>query len=56
MVTDPDTVRHDQRLSADLATINGVDISDREKTIELGRKMVEFRARHTADAIRAALD
>jgi creatinine amidohydrolase/Fe(II)-dependent formamide hydrolase-like protein len=56
MVTNPDTVRHDQRLSADLATINGVDISDREKTIELGRKMVEFRARHTADAIRAALD
>jgi hypothetical protein len=39
-------------VDAGLASINGVDISDLEETIELGRKMIDFRAGYTAEAIR----
>jgi creatinine amidohydrolase/Fe(II)-dependent formamide hydrolase-like protein len=52
MVTDPESVRYEQRVDAGLASINGVDISDLEETIELGRKMIDFRAGYTAEAIR----
>ena len=52
MVTSPESVRYEQRVEAGLASINGIDISDLEETVELGRKMVEFRAAHTAEAIR----
>lgn len=55
MVTDPESVRYRQRMDADLASINGVDISSLEETIELGKKMVEFRAAHAAEAIRASI-
>lgn len=55
MVTDPSSVRYEERLDADLASINGVDISDLEATVELGRKMAAFRAAHTADAIRKSI-
>jgi creatinine amidohydrolase/Fe(II)-dependent formamide hydrolase-like protein len=55
MVTDPSSVRYEERVDAGLASINGVDISDLDETVELGRKMVEFRAKHTADAIRKAI-
>ena len=52
MVTSPESVRYEERVETGLASINGVDISDLGKTVELGRKMVEYRAEHTADAIR----
>jgi creatinine amidohydrolase/Fe(II)-dependent formamide hydrolase-like protein len=55
MVTDPSSVRYRERVEAGLASINEVDISDLEKTIKLGRKMVEFRAEHTAMAIQKAV-
>ena len=55
MVTDPKQVRHRQRIDAGLASINGVDITSIDETIELGRKMLEFRAEFTADAIRKAI-
>ncbi len=55
MVTDPEQVRHRQRIDAGLASINGVDITPIEETIELGRKMLEFRTEFTADAIRKAI-
>lgn len=55
MVTDPETVRYEQRVEAGLASINGVDISDLEKAVELGRKMVNYRARTTAEVIRNAI-
>ena len=35
--------------------INGVDISDRAKATELAKKIVEFRAQHTVDAIKKAI-
>ncbi len=55
MVTDPSSVRYHERVEAGLASINGVDIAPMEETIELGKKMLEFRAKYTADAIRRAL-
>lgn len=55
MVTDPASVRHEQRVAKGLATINGVDIASLEETIELGWKMVDFRAGFAADAIREAI-
>jgi creatinine amidohydrolase/Fe(II)-dependent formamide hydrolase-like protein len=56
MVTDPGSVRYRQRMEADLASINGFDISDLDRTVELGRKMIEYRARTTAAVIRAATE
>ncbi len=56
MVTDPSSVRYHERVEADLASINGVDIAPMEDTIELGRKMVKFRAQYTANAIRTSID
>ena len=55
MVTDPEQVRYQQRIDAGLASINGVEITPIDKTIELGRKMQEFRAEFTATAIRKAM-
>ena len=52
MVYDPETVRYRQRMEAGLASINGFDISDLDKTIELGQKMIDFRARNAAEVIR----
>lgn len=55
MVTDPEQVRYDQRVDAGLASINGVAITPLNETIDLGKKMIDFRARFTAEAIRAAI-
>ncbi len=55
MVTDPSSVRYHERVEADLASINGINIAPMEDTIELGKKMVEFRAEYTANAIRTAI-
>lgn len=56
MVTDPSSVRYHERVETDLASINGVTIAPMEDTIELGRKMVAFRAGYTAEAIRTAIN
>jgi creatinine amidohydrolase/Fe(II)-dependent formamide hydrolase-like protein len=54
MVADPDSVRWTQRVKAKKATIDGVSIADRAKALEIGRKIVEFRANATVAAIRKA--
>jgi creatinine amidohydrolase/Fe(II)-dependent formamide hydrolase-like protein len=55
MVTDPESVRWSARVKAGKATINGVSIADKDKALEIGRKIVEMRATNTADAIRKAI-
>jgi creatinine amidohydrolase/Fe(II)-dependent formamide hydrolase-like protein len=55
MVTDPASVRYTERVQADLASINGIDLTPLEKTVEIGKKMVYYRARYTADVIRTAI-
>jgi creatinine amidohydrolase len=55
MVTDPSTVRYDERLEAGLASINGIDLRPKAKIVDIGEKMVTYRARYTADAIRTKI-
>lgn len=55
MVTDPVQVRFDERVAAGLASINGVELTPLNKAVELGEKMIAFRAQLTADAIQKSL-
>ena len=53
--TDPERIRAQQRIDAGLFSINGVDLKPLKKTVANGRKLVEYRARITARAIRQAI-
>jgi creatinine amidohydrolase/Fe(II)-dependent formamide hydrolase-like protein len=50
-IDDPNSVRYDARVKAGKATINGVSVADRKKNTELAKKIVEFRATRTIEAI-----
>ena len=50
-IDDPNSVRYDARVKANKASINGVNIADRKKNTELAKKIVEFRATKTIEAI-----
>lgn len=55
MVTDPTTVRAYQRMAAGKMSINGVDITP-PRGLEIGRKVVDYRATIAAKAIRKATE
>jgi creatinine amidohydrolase len=55
MAVDPATVRMKQRIAAGKFRINGVDLAPAEKSIEWGRKIVDYRAGVTVDAIRRSM-
>jgi creatinine amidohydrolase/Fe(II)-dependent formamide hydrolase-like protein len=55
MAYDPKLISFDQRVKAGKATINGVPLEPKEKTIEMGKKIVEFRATVGAEAIKKAI-
>src|SRR4029077_20782611 len=55
MTVDPTTVRMKQRIAADKFRINGIELAPAEKTIEWGKKIVNYRADVTVKAIRRAL-
>jgi creatinine amidohydrolase/Fe(II)-dependent formamide hydrolase-like protein len=55
MLSDPRIVRYDERVKAGKATINGISIEPKERTIEMGRKIIEFRANAAVEAIKKAL-
>jgi creatinine amidohydrolase/Fe(II)-dependent formamide hydrolase-like protein len=50
-IDDPKSVRFDERVKAGKATINGVNVGDRAKNTELAKKIVDFRATKTIEAI-----
>ena len=54
MSVDPASVRTKQRIAAGKFRINGVDLAPAEKTIEWGKKIIDFRAEATVKVIRAA--
>jgi creatinine amidohydrolase/Fe(II)-dependent formamide hydrolase-like protein len=54
MVVDPATVRMKERVAAGKFRINGIELAPAAKTIEWGRKIVDYRADITARAIRRA--
>ncbi len=56
MVTDPSTVRYDERVAAGMATINGLSIAPKEETIEIGRQLSQWRVDQTENAINAAIE
>jgi hypothetical protein len=51
----PLAIRTEQRLKAGLYSINGYDMRPPSKTIENGKKLVEYRARITVDALQKAI-
>jgi creatinine amidohydrolase/Fe(II)-dependent formamide hydrolase-like protein len=55
LIADPNSVRWDQRVKTNQATIDGVSIADREKSLEIAKKIVEMRANVTGEAIRKAI-
>ena len=55
MLTDPKSVRWDERVKAGRATINGVSIANKNQALEWARKVVEARAERTAGLIRKAI-
>ena len=56
MNDDPQHVRLEQRIDAGKASINGISILPTEKTIEHGRRLIEFRTDVTVSAIREAME
>jgi len=55
MVADPKIIRFDERVAAGKATINGIALTPKDKTIEMGQKIVEFRANVAVEAIKKAI-
>lgn len=49
-----ESVRTQQRIDAGKFRINGIELAPAEQTAEWGRRIFEFRAQRTVDAIRAA--
>jgi creatinine amidohydrolase/Fe(II)-dependent formamide hydrolase-like protein len=54
-VTDPNSIRFDERVKAGKASINGVSLADRAKSTAWAREIVEFRANQTVIAIQKAI-
>lgn len=52
---DPKSIRIEQREKANRTTINGVSLLPMEKTLEMGKKIVELRTKLTVDAINKAM-
>ena len=55
LVDDPRQIRYDERVKAGLASINGVSLADKQKALELGKQIVDYRATTTVEAIRKAI-
>ncbi len=52
---DPALIRARERMAKGAFSINGVDLNPLDQTIANGRKLIEYRSRMTADAIRKAV-
>jgi creatinine amidohydrolase len=55
MTVDPSLIRMEERMAAGQFHINGVELAPPERTLELGRRLVEYRAEITARAIRRVI-
>jgi creatinine amidohydrolase len=55
MVTDPNTVRIKQRIAKNKASINGIPLAPVDQAVAWGKKLVDYRAQVTVDAIKKAL-
>ena len=55
MTVDPTSVRMKQRIAAGNFRINGIDLAPAEKTIAWGRRIIDYRADVTVQALRKSL-
>jgi creatinine amidohydrolase len=55
LIDDPNSVRWEQRVKANKATIDGFSIADKAKALELAKKIVDYRAGKTIEAINKAI-
>jgi hypothetical protein len=55
MVVNPTTVRLQERITAGKASINGVSLTPADSAIAWGRRVIEWRAEKTVEAIRRAI-
>jgi creatinine amidohydrolase len=55
MAVDPTTVRMKQRIAKGKFSINGVALAPAKKTIALGKRVVDYRAAATVEAIKKAI-
>ena len=55
MVNDPSTVRYEQRVAANKAMVNGVSIADLDKTVAVGKKLMQWRVDKTVKLIRESI-
>jgi hypothetical protein len=53
-VQDPELIRARQREASGLLNLHGVDLAPISRTVELGRRLAEYRAAVTARAFRAS--
>ncbi|MBA3271744.1 MAG: creatininase family protein [Acidobacteria bacterium] len=56
MLTDPKSIRYDERVKAGKATINGVSLADRSKALEWAKAIVDARADRTVALIKKAIE
>ena len=56
MNDNPEYVRLEQRMRADKASINGISLLPVARTLEHGRKLIDFRTDVTVEAIRRAME
>lgn len=56
MAVDPKAVRADQRIAAGKFRINGVDLAPAAETIAWGRKIIDFRASRTVEALHKSIE
>lgn len=54
LAVDPESVRAAQRIKAKKFSINGVDLSPLDKTIAMGKKIIDYRADQTVAALKKA--
>jgi creatinine amidohydrolase/Fe(II)-dependent formamide hydrolase-like protein len=55
MTVDPNAVRIKQRIAKKKASINGIPLAPVEQAVAWGRKLVDYRAQVTVDAIKKAI-
>jgi creatinine amidohydrolase len=55
MTVDPNTVRIKQRMAKNKASINSIPLAPVDKAVAAGKKLVDYRAQVTVDAIKKAL-
>jgi hypothetical protein len=55
MTVDPNAVRIKQRMAKKKASINGIPLAPVEQAVAWGKKLVDYRAQVTVDAIKKAL-